>query len=80
MNVETILRNKGNRVATIPPNATVADAVDMLNRERIGALVISEGRGTPGGGSKLCVDRGRYNSRITSRVCSSEAPTTMRSG
>ena len=42
MNVETILRNKGNRVATIRPEATVADAVDMLNRERIGALVVSE--------------------------------------
>jgi len=42
MNVETILRNKGNRVATIRPEATVADAVDMLKRERIGALVVSE--------------------------------------
>ena len=42
MNVETILRNKGSWVATIRPNATVADAVDMLNRERIGALVVSE--------------------------------------
>jgi CBS domain-containing protein len=42
LNVETILRNKGNRVATIRPEATVADAVDMLNRERIGALVVSE--------------------------------------
>jgi CBS domain-containing protein len=42
MNVETILRNKGNRVATIRPDATVAAAVDMLNRERIGALVVSE--------------------------------------
>lgn len=41
MNVETILRTKGNRVATIRPEATVADAVDMLNRERIGALVVS---------------------------------------
>jgi CBS domain-containing protein len=42
MNVETILRNKGSRVATIRPDATVAAAVDMLNRERIGALVVSE--------------------------------------
>jgi CBS domain-containing protein len=42
MNVETILRNKGNRVATIRPGATIAEAVDMLNRERIGALVVSE--------------------------------------
>ena len=49
MNVETILRNKGNRVATIRPEATVADAVGMLNRERIGALVVSEdGAGVDG--------------------------------
>ena len=41
MNVETILRNKGNRVATIRPEATVGDAVNMLNGERIGALVVS---------------------------------------
>jgi CBS domain-containing protein len=45
MNVETILRNKGNRVATIRPEATIADAVGMLNRERIGALVVSENGG-----------------------------------
>ena len=42
MNVETILRNKGNWVATIRPDATIAEAVDMLNRERIGAIVVSE--------------------------------------
>src|SRR5436305_12304884 len=42
MNVETILRDKGNWVATIRPDATIAEAVDMLNRERIGAIVVSE--------------------------------------
>ena len=42
MNVETILRNKGNSVATIQRDATVAEAVDILNRKRIGALVVSE--------------------------------------
>jgi CBS domain-containing protein len=42
MNVETILRNKGSRVATIRPDATIAEAVERLNRERIGALVVSE--------------------------------------
>ncbi len=41
MNVETILRNKGNWVATIRPDATVANAVDLLHRERIGAIVVS---------------------------------------
>ena len=49
MNVETILRNKGNWVATIRSDATVAEAVDTLNRERIGALVVSEsGEGVDG--------------------------------
>jgi len=42
MNVETILRNKGNWVATIRPDATIADAVNMLRRERIGAIVVSD--------------------------------------
>jgi len=42
MNVETILRNKGDWVATIHPDATIAEAVDMLHKERIGALVVSE--------------------------------------
>ena len=49
MNVETILRNKGNWVATIRPDVTIAEAVDMLNRERIGAIVVSEdGEGVDG--------------------------------
>jgi CBS domain-containing protein len=49
MNVETILRNKGDWVATIRPDATIAEAVDMLNRERIGAIVVSEdGEGVDG--------------------------------
>ena len=42
MNVETILRNKGNRVSTIRSDATIADAVDMLRRYGIGALVVSD--------------------------------------
>jgi len=49
MNVETILRNKGNWVATIRPDATLAEAVDILNSERIGAIVVSEdGEGVDG--------------------------------
>lgn len=49
MNVETILRNKGNWVATIRPDATVGAAVNILNREHIGAIVVSEdGSGVDG--------------------------------
>ena len=49
MNVETILRTKGNWVATIRPDATIAEAVDILHEHRIGAIVVSEdGEGVDG--------------------------------
>ena len=41
MRVNDILRKKGTAVATIDPDATVAEAVDVLHRRRIGALVVS---------------------------------------
>jgi CBS domain-containing protein len=49
MNVETILRNKGRRVSTIRSDATIADAVEMLRMNGIGALVVSDdGEGVDG--------------------------------
>ena len=42
MNIETILRNKGNRVTTIRSDATIADALETLKRHGIGALVVSD--------------------------------------
>ncbi|HXQ53423.1 MAG TPA: CBS domain-containing protein [Stellaceae bacterium] len=42
MNVETILKTKGRSVATIAPDASIGDAVDLLRRKGIGALVVSE--------------------------------------
>jgi CBS domain-containing protein len=41
MNVETILRGKGHRVATVTPQASIATAVATLKREGVGALVVS---------------------------------------
>jgi CBS domain-containing protein len=41
MNVERMLEEKGRDVRTILPSATVADAVDILTDNRIGALVVS---------------------------------------
>jgi CBS domain-containing protein len=41
MNVETILRGKGDRVATVAPQASIAVAVAALKREGVGALVVS---------------------------------------
>ena len=41
MNVETILAGKGRDVMTIAPDATIADAVAMLETHRVGAAVVS---------------------------------------
>jgi CBS domain-containing protein len=59
MNVEGILRSKGATVVTIKPNASVADLVDGLREERIGAMVVSEdGRSVLGIISERDVVRG----------------------
>jgi len=42
MNVETILKSKGRSVVTIGVEATIEDAVALLRREKIGAVVVSE--------------------------------------
>jgi CBS domain-containing protein len=42
MNVATILDTKGRAVVTIAPNATIADALDLLRRKGIGAVVVSD--------------------------------------
>lgn len=41
MNVETILGSKGRDVLTIPPDASVLDASNILSSRKIGALVVS---------------------------------------
>jgi CBS domain-containing protein len=42
MYVESILAAKGADVATITPDATVREAVALLNERRVGALVVSD--------------------------------------
>jgi CBS domain-containing protein len=42
MNVETILRGKGQHVEVISPAATVWEAIDCLTSKGIGALVVTE--------------------------------------
>jgi CBS domain-containing protein len=49
MNVESILRAKGSRVATVSPQASIAVAVATLQREQIGALVVSRDGGAVDG-------------------------------
>jgi CBS domain-containing protein len=42
MNVAAILETKGRAVVTIAPEAKMADAVDLLRRKGIGAVVVSD--------------------------------------
>jgi len=42
MDIESILAGKGRDVRTIMPDATIAEAVDRMRKEGIGALVVSE--------------------------------------
>ncbi len=49
MNVDAILKVKGDAVVTIAPTATIAEAVEMLCRKRIGALVVSANGTEPQG-------------------------------
>ena len=41
MNVDAILRGKGDTVTLVTPHAPIAEAVAVLRREGIGALVVS---------------------------------------
>ena len=42
MNVDSILKTKGNVVVTVTPDEKVAVAAAKLKREKIGALIVSE--------------------------------------
>lgn len=41
MQVSVLLQQKGSEVVTVAPHVTTAEAVDMLARHRIGAVVVS---------------------------------------
>lgn len=41
--VADVLSVKGSRVVTVSPGATVMEAVDKMNRNKIGALVVMDG-------------------------------------
>ena len=49
MNVESILKSKGRSVFTVRPDANVADAVALLHRHGIGALVVSQDKASVDG-------------------------------
>jgi CBS domain-containing protein len=48
MLIATVLRAKGDFVATIVPSATVQELLDTLAEHRIGAVVVSSGAGIAG--------------------------------
>ena len=45
MLIDTILKDKGNSVETIPDTATLAEAANVLDQKRIGAIVAVDGSG-----------------------------------
>jgi|SRR6516165_2578894 CBS domain-containing protein len=49
MNVDAILRAKGGTVTLVTPQATITEAVAVLRREGIGALVVSRDGATVDG-------------------------------
>jgi len=49
VNVDAILRHKGDTVVTIAPDTTIAEAVSLLRMRSIGALVVSGDGMTPEG-------------------------------
>ena len=48
MQVENILQTKGRAVTTVTSGATIAEAVDLLNAKRIGAVVVVDGNRVAG--------------------------------
>ncbi len=44
MQVENILQSKGRDVVTVTAGSTIAEAVDLLNSKRIGAVVVVDGK------------------------------------
>lgn len=46
MQVSDILRHKGDAVVTVGPDASLEDALRLLGRHRIGALVVTDDRGS----------------------------------
>jgi len=49
MQVENILQSKGRAVHTLPTGASIAEAVEMLNTRRIGAIVVTTADGKVAG-------------------------------
>ena len=44
MQVENILQSKGRAVTTVTAGSTIAEAVELLNAKKIGAVVVVDGK------------------------------------
>jgi len=49
MTIATILAVKGATVATVTPDLSVTDALQVFQKQRIGAVVVTDGAGAPVG-------------------------------
>jgi CBS domain-containing protein len=49
MLLKDILKNKGGQPVTVPPTATVADAIRAMNDHKVGSVVIPNMDGSPAG-------------------------------
>ena len=45
MLVKQIFKMKGDRIITVPPDITIAEATDVLKRENIGAVMVTDDDG-----------------------------------
>lgn len=73
MIVERILKEKGRRVPTVTPDARVADVIDALEANDVGALVVSgDGRQIDGIISERDVVRGlqRFGAKVLDHTVS----------
>src|SRR3954449_318750 len=84
MQVENILQTKGRAVVTVTARSTIAEAVDLLNTHRIGAVVVTDGSKVVGILSERDVvrhlgkDWGSLPSRPVSEVMTKAVVTTGR--
>ncbi|MCA9293636.1 MAG: CBS domain-containing protein [Phycisphaerales bacterium] len=84
--VERLLGDKGARVITIEPSATVLDAAKLMNEHRIGSLVVinraATARSGKGGASEQEVVVGMFTERdvLTRVVAAKQDPSATRVG
>ena len=49
MQLKFILQKKGGQPVSVPPSATVADAIEAMSEHRVGSVIVSNADGSPAG-------------------------------